>query len=219
MKSFSFCHLLLVSHFRESPCPLWGEDALGVDQFEVSECTLPGPSVGDITEDGVVASCHPPLAWHTNRSRLRLQTRSLQYESFLFPKCNTNTPQMETGLDCVSWNSKRLTHSDAVWLVRHPLHCSGISKEGTNLSRVLANGRALWNQCLSRFQQRPTACRYIFCCQSRRGRARAGWGGGSWVEVTGQGLSKRASPSQPDFALLQARPSLYWILRRHHQQR
>lgn len=42
------------------------EMRLIVDQFEVSECTLPGPSVGDITEDGVVASCHPPLAWDTN---------------------------------------------------------------------------------------------------------------------------------------------------------
>lgn len=46
--------------------PARGEDALIVDQFEVSECTLPGPSVGDITEDGVVASCHPPLALDTN---------------------------------------------------------------------------------------------------------------------------------------------------------
>lgn len=43
--------------------PARGEDALIADQFEVSECTLPGPSVGDITEDGVVASCHPPLAF------------------------------------------------------------------------------------------------------------------------------------------------------------
>lgn len=46
--------------------PARGEDALIADQFEVSECTLPGPSVGDITEDGVVASCHPPLALDTN---------------------------------------------------------------------------------------------------------------------------------------------------------
>lgn len=55
----------MVSQLK-SPCPAWGEDALIADQFEVSECTLPGPSVGDITEDGVVASCHPPLAWDTN---------------------------------------------------------------------------------------------------------------------------------------------------------
>lgn len=40
----------------------WGSDASITDQFEVSECTLPGPSVGEITEDGVIASCHPPLA-------------------------------------------------------------------------------------------------------------------------------------------------------------
>ena len=32
-------------------------------QLEVSEWTLPGPSVGDVTEEGVVASCQPPLAW------------------------------------------------------------------------------------------------------------------------------------------------------------
>lgn len=49
---------------KESIFPVGrGEDALMADQFEVSECTLPGPSVGDITEDGVVASCHPPLAF------------------------------------------------------------------------------------------------------------------------------------------------------------
>lgn len=37
-----------------------------MDQFEVSECTLSGSSVGNITEDGVVASCHPPLPWDRN---------------------------------------------------------------------------------------------------------------------------------------------------------
>lgn len=47
---------------KKSMASLGGEDAFIADQFEVSECTLPGPSVGDITEDGVVASCHPPLA-------------------------------------------------------------------------------------------------------------------------------------------------------------
>lgn len=44
------------------------------DQFEVSECTLPGPSVGDITEDGVVASCHTPLAWDTNGREVGVTT-------------------------------------------------------------------------------------------------------------------------------------------------
>lgn len=47
------------------------DDALRTDQFEVSECTLSGPSVGNITEDGVVASCHPPLPWNKNRNRVR----------------------------------------------------------------------------------------------------------------------------------------------------
>lgn len=59
----SFCISSAVGQPVKSPCPAWGEDELIADQFEVSECTLPGPSVGDITEDGVVASCHPPLAW------------------------------------------------------------------------------------------------------------------------------------------------------------
>lgn len=31
-------------------------------QLEVSEWTLPGPSVGEVTDEGVAASCHPPLA-------------------------------------------------------------------------------------------------------------------------------------------------------------
>lgn len=44
-----------------------GRGHVNEDQFEVSECTLPGPSVGEITEDGVVASCHPPLPWKQNR--------------------------------------------------------------------------------------------------------------------------------------------------------
>lgn len=33
-----------------------------MDQLEVSEWTLPGPSVGEVTEEGVGASCQPPLA-------------------------------------------------------------------------------------------------------------------------------------------------------------
>lgn len=30
-------------------------------QLEVSEWTLPGPSVGDVTDEGVGASCQPPF--------------------------------------------------------------------------------------------------------------------------------------------------------------
>lgn len=33
------------------------------DQLEVSEWTLPGPSVGEVTDEGVGASCQPPFAW------------------------------------------------------------------------------------------------------------------------------------------------------------
>lgn len=58
--------------------PVWGEKpslrplpqgargqpgVMAGDQLEVSECTLPGPSVGEVTDEGVVASCQPPLAW------------------------------------------------------------------------------------------------------------------------------------------------------------
>lgn len=37
-------------------------DGVWGGQLEVSEWTLPGPSVGDVTDEGVVASCQPPLA-------------------------------------------------------------------------------------------------------------------------------------------------------------
>lgn len=36
------------------------------DQLEVSEWTLPGPSVGEVTDEGVGASCQPPFAWEKN---------------------------------------------------------------------------------------------------------------------------------------------------------
>lgn len=32
------------------------------DQLDVSEWTLPGPSVGEVTDEGVGASCQPPFA-------------------------------------------------------------------------------------------------------------------------------------------------------------
>lgn len=41
------------------------------DQLEVSEWTLPGPSVGEVTDEGVVASCQPPFAWEKRRARRR----------------------------------------------------------------------------------------------------------------------------------------------------
>lgn len=39
-------------------------------QLEVSECTLFAPSIGDVTEDGVTASCQPPLPWKETHKRL-----------------------------------------------------------------------------------------------------------------------------------------------------
>lgn len=36
-------------------------------QLEVSEWTLFAPSIGDVTEDGVTASCQPPLPWKETR--------------------------------------------------------------------------------------------------------------------------------------------------------
>lgn len=39
-------------------------------QLEVSEWTLFAPSIGDVTEDGVTASCQPPLPWKETHKRL-----------------------------------------------------------------------------------------------------------------------------------------------------
>lgn len=58
--------LTSVFSFKTSVSVVTADDALGMDQFEVSECTLSGSSAGNLTEDGVVASCHPPLPWDTN---------------------------------------------------------------------------------------------------------------------------------------------------------
>lgn len=45
-----------------SPCFLWGwGEEMDEIQLEVSEWTLPGPSVGDVTDEGVGASCQPPF--------------------------------------------------------------------------------------------------------------------------------------------------------------
>lgn len=38
-------------------------------QLEVSEWTLPGPSVGDVTDEGVGASCQPPFVCGDERGR------------------------------------------------------------------------------------------------------------------------------------------------------
>lgn len=73
------------------------DDALRTDQFEVSECTLSGPSVGNITEDGVVASCHPPLPWKGNRNRVRGRSTNTSPDDTLKGerigvRCVQNTP-------------------------------------------------------------------------------------------------------------------------------
>lgn len=39
------------------------------DQLDVSEWTLPGPSVGEVTDEGVGASCQPPFAWEQRGER------------------------------------------------------------------------------------------------------------------------------------------------------
>lgn len=51
-----------------------------MDQFEVSECTLSGSSVGNITVDGVVASCHPPLPWDRNTQNLSTFSKTKEVE-------------------------------------------------------------------------------------------------------------------------------------------
>lgn len=46
----------------QSMFPLWGwGEEMDEIQLEVSEWTLPGPSVGDVTDEGVGASCQPPF--------------------------------------------------------------------------------------------------------------------------------------------------------------
>lgn len=51
-----------------------------------------------------------------------------------------------------------------------PQTCLSTSSAGTNLPYVSANRGNCWNQCLIGFRLWQTACRYIFLCQSRRGR-------------------------------------------------
>lgn len=69
---------------------------------------------------------------------------------------------------------------DRVWDSRHggpaparsepPQTRRGASSARTNLPYVSANRGNCWNQCLIGFRLWQTACRYIFLCQSRRGR-------------------------------------------------
>lgn len=57
---------VLKSHLHTGEKSVWrdAESPFCVeDQLEVSEWTLPGPSVGEVTEEGVVGSCQPPFAW------------------------------------------------------------------------------------------------------------------------------------------------------------
>lgn len=44
----------------------------GADQLEVSEWTLPGPSVGEVTEEGVGASCQPPFTFCEKKKKTKL---------------------------------------------------------------------------------------------------------------------------------------------------
>lgn len=63
----SFAELWLgVWQWRKTGCR--GRRSGGVgDQLEVSEWTLPGPSVGEVTDEGVGASCQPPFAWEEKK--------------------------------------------------------------------------------------------------------------------------------------------------------
>lgn len=57
----------LFNTVKVSSCLCSGDEASrrggggGGLQLEVSEWTLPGPSVGDVTDEGVGASCQPPF--------------------------------------------------------------------------------------------------------------------------------------------------------------
>lgn len=66
---------------RVSPCLCSGDEASRLEgggrrrrwggglQLEVSEWTLPGPSVGDVTDEGVGASCQPPFVCEDETAR------------------------------------------------------------------------------------------------------------------------------------------------------
>lgn len=58
------------------------------DQLEVSEWTLPGPSVGEVTDEGVGASGQPPFAWQRNNKKKAAE--SVQHEGKVLLKyCST----------------------------------------------------------------------------------------------------------------------------------
>jgi len=110
-------------------------------------------------------------------------------------------------------------YNDAIWLLQS-LHYSGISKETHSNKFVLCLDQ--WEQSLKSVSKQISAATdslslHILLSVKRR-EGSTGWGGESWVKVTRQSLSRRASLSQPDHALLQAWPSLYWIPLRHHPQ-
>lgn len=54
----------------------WKGEAGGL-QLEVSEWTLPGPSVGDVTDEGVGASCQPPFVCEDETARRVRMTRTV----------------------------------------------------------------------------------------------------------------------------------------------
>lgn len=47
------------------------------DQLEVSEWTLPGPSVGEVIEEGVGASCQPPFALNENKDKQNVKQQGM----------------------------------------------------------------------------------------------------------------------------------------------
>ncbi len=87
--SLWFCYSVIgCPQLGKGPCQ-WG------DQFEVSECKLPGPSVGEITEDGVITSCHPPLPWKQNRynkcNSFHSEKTKQQIHFYIYNSNNNNT--------------------------------------------------------------------------------------------------------------------------------
>lgn len=77
----------------------------GTDQLEVSEWTLPGPSVGEVTEEGVGASCQPPFTFcEEKKTKDKIIKCVFQHSS----ECKDAGDRLQTP----SWNLNESNHDE-----------------------------------------------------------------------------------------------------------
>lgn len=166
-----------------------------MDQFEVSECTLSGPSVGNITEDGVVASCHPPLPW--NRKSITVSSCSINAKTW-----KRKTARESKYMKTVSWRE----HIAAATLVCCRQLCSSMLAK-----HKFVVSPDQWRRCLKSASKQISAAadslslHILLSVRRREGSSRVRWG--SWVEVTRPGLSQR-EPVLASLTLLCSRRDL-----------